>query len=98
MQPLSLQQVADRAGVGQEFVRRLIELGALGRDENGYGERDVHLVALLHVWESAGLSAESILAAVEAGELSLEFLETPAWRLPEPLALTYYDLTATRVN
>jgi hypothetical protein len=51
MQPLSLQQVADRAGVGQEFVRRLIELGALGSDEDGYGERDVHLVALLHVWE-----------------------------------------------
>jgi class 3 adenylate cyclase len=51
----------------------------------------VHLVALLHVWESAGLSAESILAAIEAGELSLEFLETPAWRLPEPLALTYRE-------
>lgn len=91
MQPLSLQQVADRAGVDQEYIRRLIELGALHREEDGYEQRDVHLVALLHAWEEAGLSPPSILTAVENGVLTLDFLKTPAWNLPEPLAQTYHE-------
>lgn len=49
-------------------------------------------MALLHVWEEAGLSAESILAAVKAGDLSFDFLESPGWELPPPLDLTYREL------
>jgi adenylate cyclase len=91
MQPLSIEQVADRAGVDQEYVRRLIELGAIHAEETGYEEPDAHLVALLHTWEEAGLSPQSILTAVKTGVLSLDFLKTPAWNLPEPLAQTYHD-------
>jgi adenylate cyclase len=91
MQPLSIQQVSDRAGVDREYIGRLIELGALHRGQNGYEERDVHLVALLHRWEEAGLPAEMILTAIKTGVLSLDFLETPGWTLPEPLALTYRE-------
>ena len=47
------------------------------------------MAALLHMWEWAGLSAPTILAAVDAGSLSLEFLDSPAWELPEPLPITY---------
>lgn len=92
MGPLSIQQVADRTGVDEEYVHTLIELGALDRGPAGYEERDVHLVALLHTWETAGLPARSILTAVDSGELSLDFLDTPAWSLPEPLDLTYREL------
>jgi class 3 adenylate cyclase len=56
----------------------------------------VHVVALLHMWEAAGLPAESILAAIEAGELSLDFLDTPAWSLPERLPLTYREFAEER--
>jgi adenylate cyclase len=91
MPPISIEHVADRAGADLRFVRRLIGLGALGPAEDGYEERDVHVVALLHLWEQAGLSSEAILAAVEAGELSLDFLETPAWSLPEHLPITYRE-------
>jgi class 3 adenylate cyclase len=91
MPPISIEQVADRAGADLEFVHRLIDLGAIGPADDGYAQRDVHVVALLHLWERAGLSSESILAAVDAGELSLDFLETPAWSLPEHLPLTYRE-------
>ena len=91
MPPISIEQVADRSGADLEFVGRLIDLGAIGPADEGYAERDVHVVALLHVWERAGLSSEAILAAVDAGELSLDFLETPAWTLPEHLPLTYRE-------
>lgn len=77
MKRLSLEEVASRAGVEAEYVRRLAELRALEGPGDGFGERDVHRVALLHAWEAAGLSPESILKAVRQGELSFSFLETP---------------------
>jgi adenylate cyclase len=93
MQPLSLEEVARRAAVDADYVRRLVELGALEGQEDGYGEPDVHRVALLHTWEAAGLSPESILTAVRQGELSFSFLETPGWTLPERPDRTYRELS-----
>ncbi len=43
-----------------------------------------------------GLSAPAILAAVDAGTLSLDFLDSPAWELPEPLPITYREFADER--
>src|SRR5919204_5952424 len=93
---LTIEDVAARAGTDVRYVRRLIDLGAIGPEEDGFSERDAHVVALLQVWERAGLPAESILSAVESGELSLDFLETPGWDLPAPLGRTYRQLAQER--
>jgi adenylate cyclase len=93
MKPLSVEEVASRADVDVEYVRRLAELGALEGQGDGYGEQDVHRVALLHAWEVAGLSPESILIAVRQGELSFSFLETPGWALPRRPDRTYRELS-----
>ena len=93
---LTIEDVAGRAGVDVGYVRRLSDLGALGPEGNGYRERDVHVTALLHMWEDAGLTAESILAATEGGELSLDFLESPGWELPPRLDRTYRQLAEER--
>ena len=86
---VSREQLGGRAGVDDDYVRRLHRLGALRGRDDAYEERDVHVAALLHMWERAGLSAPAILAAVDAGTLSLDFLDSPAWELPEPLPITY---------
>ena len=93
---LTIEDVAGRAGVDVAYVRRLIDLGALGPEREGYSERDVHVAALLHLWERAGLTAETILAAAESGELSLDFLESPGWELPPQLDRTYRQLAEER--
>ena len=93
MEPLSIEEVANRAAVDAAYVRRLAELGALEGRRDGYGEPDVHRVALLHAWEAAGLAPASILAAVGQGELSFSFLETPGWALPRRPDLTYRELS-----
>ena len=80
-----------RAGVEHGFVQRLHELGAIRSDDDRYEERDVHVAALLNMWERAGLSIPSILAAVDTRRLSLDFLDSPAWELPEPLPITYRE-------
>jgi adenylate cyclase len=93
---LSIEDVADRAGVDVGYVDRLAELGAVVPGDDGFGERDAHVVALLSAWEGAGLSAESILAAIEDGALTLDFLESPGWELPAPLDRTYRELADER--
>ncbi len=89
---VSREQLVRRAGVDDGYVHRLHELGALLGHDDAYEERDVHVAALLHMWERAGLSVPAILAAVDAGTLSLDFLDSPAWALPEPLPITYREL------
>jgi adenylate cyclase len=93
---LTIEDVAGRAGVDVAYVRRLIELGALGPEHDGYRERDAHVTALLHMWEGAGLTAESILTASRSGQLSLDFLESPGWDLPPRLDRNYRELADER--
>lgn len=88
---LTLQALADRAGVDEDYAQRLVEMGALER-RGAYGDRDVHLVALLHAWDRAGLPPDDVLGAARRGELSFSFLETPGWELPERLDTTYREL------
>lgn len=90
--PVTREQLVRRAGVDERYVDRLHELGALRGSEDAYEERDVHMTALLSMWERAGLSASAILAAVDARTLSLDFMDAPAWELPEPLPITYGEL------
>lgn len=86
---MSREQLKQRAGVDDAFVERLQGIGAMRGVDDAYEERDVHVAALLSMWERAGLSAAAIVEAAEAGTLSLDFLDSPAWELPEPLPITY---------
>jgi hypothetical protein len=85
---LTLEQLIDRTGVSEAFVHRLIELGAFERPEGPYGERELHVVALLHRWEGAGLHL-SPSSRRSSGDLSLTFLDTPGLELTGRLDRTY---------
>jgi adenylate cyclase len=89
-------EVAGRAGVPEAFVRRLIAAGALPDEERGLGAREVRRARLLHAWEAAGLSVETIVALVDRGELSLAFLDAPVMETPERLDRSYEQLAADR--
>jgi adenylate cyclase len=93
---VTFEQLKLRAGVDDAFVLRLHELGALRGSDDAYEERDVQVAGLLRMWERAGLPADAILAAAEDGTLSLEFLDAPAWDLPEPLPMTYREFAEDR--
>jgi DNA-binding transcriptional MerR regulator len=63
--PYRIGEVAERANVPEDFVRRLIDLGALPGEEAGLGAPEVRRSRLLHSWAAAGLSVETILALVD---------------------------------
>ena len=89
-------EVAERGGVPEAFVRRLIAAGALPPEEQGLGPREIRRARLLHAWEAAGLSVETIVALVDRGQLSLRFLDAPVMETPARLDRSYRELAADR--
>src|SRR5512132_4632210 len=91
-----VQEVAERANVPEGFVRWLIAVGALPGEEAGLGPWEVRRTRLLHSWEAAGFSVETIVALVDRGALSLAFLDAPVMATPERLDSSYEQLAADR--
>jgi adenylate cyclase len=94
--PDRIAELAERANVPEDFVRRLVASGALPPEAAGLGPREVRRARLLHSWEAAGLSVETIVALVDRGALSLAFLDAPVMATPERLDRSYDQLAADR--
>jgi class 3 adenylate cyclase len=94
MDSLSLEELAMQAEVDAEYVRRLIEVGAIqgGTGPGPYGPSDVRRVQLLRSWEEAGFSAEALVDLVRVGELSGSWLDAAVMTRAERLDLTYEQL------
>jgi adenylate cyclase len=92
----SIRDVAERANVPEGFVRRLVAIGALPSEETGLGPREVSRARLLHSWEAAGLSVETIVTLADRGAISLRFLDAPVMATPERLDRSYEQLAADR--
>jgi len=82
MNGLSASELADRAGVTEAEVQRLVELGILvARDgDQPFLAADAQKVRLATACEQAGLPMEGIAAAIRDGRLSFGFLEAPPFR------------------
>jgi DNA-binding transcriptional MerR regulator len=80
MTEYSIGDVADRAGVANDYVVTLVELGILSSaQEDHFSEGDVRRVRLMQTLERAGMPLQGVAAAVRSGNLSLGFLDTAAY-------------------
>ena len=93
---LTLEDVAGRAGVDVDYIRRLIDLGVVGPGKDGYRERDVHVTALLRMWEEADLTAESSPTAAESGSCRWTSSNRRGGSSPPRLDRTYRQLEEER--
>jgi hypothetical protein len=73
-----IDEVARRAIVPIEFVRRLTALGALSDDLSNAVKRELGRVRLLYAWSQAGFPPEIIMRLVAKKALSITFLDAPA--------------------
>jgi adenylate cyclase len=90
-----LDEVARRANVPIEFVRRLAALGALSDDLSAAVKRELGRVRLLYAWSQAGYPPETIMRLVEKKALSITFLDAPALAAGR-LDRRYEDVAAER--
>src|SRR4029453_14792640 len=88
-------EVADRAGVANDYVVLLVELGILASGPDGhFSQGDVRRVRLLRTLERAGMPLQGLAAAVQSGNLSLGFLDTAAYdRLASLSEVTFQDVS-----
>ena len=81
MAELTRAQAADKAGVELPYLDRLIELGILQPDDQDRLTRgDVRRIQMALTLEGAGIGAEAVGAGIRSGQLSLGFMDTPAYQ------------------
>jgi adenylate cyclase len=89
-------EVAVRAGVAPDFVDRLIEVGILKPTDDGYSAGDIRRAALVLVLDRAGLPLEGIAAAIDRGQLSLDFMDASNYdRFSTVTDQTFAQVSAT---
>jgi len=76
----SAENAAERAGVEPDYLGRLIDLGILAPSEpDRYSPGDVRRVLMSRSLEDAGIPLEGLAAALERGEISLDFLDAASY-------------------
>src|SRR5918996_5772109 len=91
----SIGDVARRAGVAHDYVSRLVELGVVSRGQGGdFTEGDVRRVRLMQTLERAGVPLDGVAAAIQRGDLSLDFMNISHFgRLSAHTDVTFQELS-----
>lgn len=99
MTDYSPAEAAQRAGVEEAFVHRLIELGIVPtRPDGRLTQADVRCVQLSRTLDAAGVPLEGVGAMMRRGELSLDFLNTPTYERFSTLSDETFEEMAARTG
>jgi adenylate cyclase len=82
MEGYARAETADRAGISVEELDRLVELGLLTPDAEGrFSEGDVRRVTVVDRLVAAGIPLDLMADGIRRSDLSLDFVDDPAYRL-----------------
>jgi adenylate cyclase len=74
------EEAAGRAGVEPDYVARLAEIGLLRPEgSDRFSSGDVRRILAARSLEDAGISLDEVVAAIDRGALSLDFLDSAAY-------------------
>jgi adenylate cyclase len=95
----SAEDVASRAGVDADYVRRLVELGILKPDaDEMFRLGDVPRVRLVQTLARGGVPLDGIAAVVRSGDVSLAFMDEPFYERFSPLSTVTFEQLAAETN
>jgi len=84
------KELAERAGVPESYVERLVELGIVHPGKGGtFADADVYRVRFVHASDRGGLSLDAIARAIHEGRFSLAFFDNPQYRWAPLSSRTY---------
>ena len=93
------EEAALQAGVGPEYVVRLVELGMLSPDQpDRFSRGDVRRVMMARSLEDAGIALDDVVAALERGALSLDFLDADPYERFAALATETFQQVSDRTG
>src|SRR5712691_1808153 len=88
MDELSAAELADKAGISEREIERMVDLGILSPrgSSPSFRPSDVQVIHLAQACEAGGLPMKDIGASIAAGRLSFSFLEASWFRRFAPLS------------
>jgi adenylate cyclase len=91
----SRAEAAERAGASVDEVAVLVDQGILTPSDNDrFSIGDVQRIGLIRSFVAAGMPQAGLSEAMHRGDLSLEFLDSPAYaRFPTLSAITFRELS-----
>ena len=99
MTPSSCDDAAERAGVEPRYLLRLVELGIVVLDEQDrYSPGDVRRAQLASALEAAGIPLDGVADALRRGDVSLDFLDAPAYERFAALAAETFRQVGDRTG
>jgi adenylate cyclase len=95
----SKSEAAQRAGVDEAFIDRLLGLGIVPpRADDRLTQADLRRVQLNHTLETAGIPLDGVGALIQRGALSMDFLETPTYERFSTLSNETFEGMAARTG
>jgi adenylate cyclase len=92
-----INEAAQRAGVSVDELNRLVELGILEPDaEERFMPGDVRRAGLVDSLATAGIPLDGLSAAMRSGQVSLDFLDEPAYERFSALSSVTFAQLAER--
>lgn len=92
-------EAAERSGVEPAALSRLVDLGVLTPDEEGrFTSGDLRRVGLVTALTAAGIPLEGLGAAMRDGQVSLAFLDAPAFDRFSTLGDVTFEAAAARTG
>src|SRR5438094_10583614 len=99
MTSFSLEHAAARADVSVDELRQLVSLGIVTPGPNEqFTSGDVRRVSLVHSVVAAGIPLDGLSAAVRSEEVSLDFLDAPAFERFSALSSVTFAQFAERAE
>jgi adenylate cyclase len=94
-----LAEAAERGGVTAQELGRYVDLGILAPDADGrFTPGQLRRAGLVHALTSAGIPLEGLGAAIRGGEVSLDFLDAPAFARFSALSGDTFAEVADRIG
>jgi len=91
MTTLSKRETADRAGVGLDYLERLLELGLVEPDDKGgLLEGSVLKIQLVEALEEAGIDVDAMAGLIRAGGISLDWVVAAGTQIFAPMSATTF--------
>jgi adenylate cyclase len=86
-----LAEAAQRAGISPDELRRLVEVGAITPDAEGrFTSGDVRRTGMIESLVAAGMPLDGLGDAIRGGQVSLDFLDEPAFERFSALGATTF--------
>jgi adenylate cyclase len=87
------RELAERAGVDEAYVTKIVELGiVVPGPEGGFSDGDVYRVRFVHASDRGGLSLDAIARAIRERRFSLSFFDQPQYRWASLSTRTYREV------